>query len=233
MATHKSWSHLTKEFLLDLREELVTWKAVGELLGIEHGTLVQVRKRLGMNMLSFPDHTKRRWRGSRMDRFEDQIREMAYIGKNCGEIARSIGEDDPEVVRDWMSKRGISRLSSGAPAGSLNPNWKGGQSIDADGYILSAAKGHPNATKKGYVRVHRLVMEAKLGRYLNPSEVVHHIDGNVQNNDPDNLELFETNGQHLRREWSDPEWAEHLRTLRQEEGLRRRIRPVSETDEPL
>jgi len=50
----------------------------------------------------------------------------------------------------------------------------------------------------GYVREQRLVMEAKLGRYLTPEEVVHHIDGDKENNDPDNLMLFANNGEHTR-----------------------------------
>jgi hypothetical protein len=41
-------------------------------------------------------------------------------------------------------------------------------------------------------------MEAKLGRYLEPTEVVHHIDGNRENNDPANLMLFSNNGEHVR-----------------------------------
>lgn len=35
--------------------------------------------------------------------------------------------------------------------------------------------------------LHRLIAERKLGRSLKPNEVVHHIDGNKYNNDPDNL----------------------------------------------
>jgi len=39
------------------------------------------------------------------------------------------------------------------------------------------------------VYIHREVMEQKLGRKLIPGEVVHHIDENKRNNDPNNLEL--------------------------------------------
>lgn len=52
--------------------------------------------------------------------------------------------------------------------------------------------------KKGYILEHRYVMEQKIGRLLLPSEVVHHRDGNTQNNHPDNLELFESNAAHMR-----------------------------------
>jgi len=37
------------------------------------------------------------------------------------------------------------------------------------------------------LRVHRLVMEEKLGRVLEPNEHVYHLDGDRSNNEPDNL----------------------------------------------
>ena len=37
------------------------------------------------------------------------------------------------------------------------------------------------------VRIHRIVMEKKLGRPLKKGEVIHHIDGDNQNNNIDNL----------------------------------------------
>ena len=58
------------------------------------------------------------------------------------------------------------------------------------------------SSKKGYkyhrMRVnsrlideHRLIMEKHLGRRLSPNETVHHIDGNVDNNDISNLRLMD------------------------------------------
>lgn len=80
--------------------------------------------------------------------------------------------------------------------------WKGGRHLDKHGYVMVFQPGHPYASKTGkgragYVREHRLVMEAVLGRYLTPQEVVHHKDGNNQNNTPSNLELFTKNSDHL------------------------------------
>lgn len=87
----------------------------------------------------------------------------------------------------------------GSP-GAANGSWKGGISkkrkLDG-GYWIVPCPSHPYARKDGFVLESRLVMEKKIGRYLFPSEVVHHKDDNTQNNDPNNLVLYKTNGEHL------------------------------------
>lgn len=57
------------------------------------------------------------------------------------------------------------------------------------GYIKLRVLSHPFADSKGYVAEHRLVVEDYLGRFLDPFEVVHHIDGIKTNNSLDNLDI--------------------------------------------
>ena len=64
---------------------------------------------------------------------------------------------------------------------------------------------HPYCKSNGLVFEHRLVMEKKIGRYLRPEEVIHHIDGNTLNNDIDNLELFENHKKHQLSRHTFPE----------------------------
>lgn len=54
------------------------------------------------------------------------------------------------------------------------------------------------ASKTGFVAEHRYVAEQKLGRHLKRGEVVHHIDRDRKNNDPDNLIVFHTKEDHNR-----------------------------------
>lgn len=64
-------------------------------------------------------------------------------------------------------------------------------------YKLIHMPEHQHASKKGYVREHRLIMERHIGRTLLNNEVVHHRDGDTLNNDINNLQL--TNGKEHRR----------------------------------
>lgn len=56
---------------------------------------------------------------------------------------------------------------------------------------------HPRAKQNGCVRLHILVAENMLGRYLQSQETVHHKDGDTKNNKESNLMVFATNSDHI------------------------------------
>lgn len=82
-------------------------------------------------------------------------------------------------------------------SGKHHPMWKGGRIVEADGYVMLHRPDHPHANNKGYVFEQRLVMEAHLGRYLEPHEVVHHENENRSDNRLDNLELYDSQKGHM------------------------------------
>jgi hypothetical protein len=56
---------------------------------------------------------------------------------------------------------------------------------------------HPQAWPNGYIYVHRLVMEWKLGKLLQTNELVHHANEVKDDNSPHNLELKNDHAEHL------------------------------------
>jgi hypothetical protein len=94
--------------------------------------------------------------------------------------------------------------------GFVREETRGGEWIKAgSGYVCVYAPNHP-AASGGYVYKHRLVVEDVLGRYLVPGENVHHRDGNPQNNDISNLELWSTSQPAGQRVQEKVSWAESI-----------------------
>jgi len=79
--------------------------------------------------------------------------------------------------------------------GAAASNWKGGR-ILVSGYWYVYSPEHPNRTKDKYVTEHRLVVEKKIGRFLEKSEVVHHVNGDKTDNRIENLVICQSSGKH-------------------------------------
>ena len=124
-------------------------------------------------------------------------RKMAWsLCKLCKRPYRA-RESDIKRGRKFCS-RSCASIAKPRPdqKGENNGNWKGGITQHMKGYIYQYAPDHP-AQSNGYVFQHRLVAEDKLGRHLRNDEVVHHIDGDVTNNHPANIEVH-TMSQHAK-----------------------------------
>ena len=139
------------------------------------------------------------------------------------ETAERLGLNRTTVER-WAKRFGWKTQRSGPRSGPGHPEWKGGRKL-VGRYWYVYSPDHPRCTKQRYVAEHRLVMEKVKGRYLEPHEVVHHIDGNPQNNDPLNLVVFQTNAEHLRQDLKGrvPNWTEDGKR-RLSEAVRKRRR---------
>jgi hypothetical protein len=149
-----------------------------------------------------------RWtpRESACSRHHETVRVMAEAGATLDAIGSAVGTTKSRV-RLYLTKHGIERpLWRNSPgehpmsrptSGALNAAWKGGRHIDKDGYVLLWMPGHPEANRHGQVREHRIVMATMLGRPLRPGEVVDHRNDIRDDNRPENLRLFASNGEHL------------------------------------
>ena len=81
-------------------------------------------------------------------------------------------------------------------SGSDSYHWKGGRRVHNQKYVLVYSPNHPYRGKHGCVEEHRLVVERIIGRFLKPTEVVHHTDEDTFNNKSYNLVACENGGYH-------------------------------------
>lgn len=114
-------------------------------------------------------------------------------------MMRPLGFRLSEATKQKMSlsakKAGVGKWQRGRKSN----NWKGGL-ITIEGYFFILNKEHPYSNARGYIAVHRLVVEKEIGRYLKKQEVVHHINKNKKDNKPTNLMAFSSHSAHMRYE---------------------------------
>lgn len=124
-----------------------------------------------------------------------------------------------EKALRWSRSKAGDNCPMKGRTGEKHPNWKG---------IISDNKGHYTIIVEGTrYFYHRVVMAKMLG--IHPSQlpenlIVHHIDEDPSNNDPENLALC-TRGGHrkLHRKWEklrySPIWEKWKSTISQSETM--------------
>lgn len=75
-------------------------------------------------------------------------------------------------------------------SGERSQAWRGGSGTLSRGYLVARRNGKT-------VSVHRAAMEEHLGRPLLRSEKVHHINGDKSDNRIENLELCQSQSEHI------------------------------------
>jgi DNA-binding CsgD family transcriptional regulator len=139
----------------------------------------------------------------------EKLLQLCEQGLSLKQMAKIV-KTSPRHVLAFLRSKGVTKVFDTAKYGEDHYLWKG-RLIDKDGYVLIHVKGHPNARKHtNYIFEHRLVMEEHLGRILLPTEVIHHINGQKQDNRIENLQLFQSNGDHLAVDLKGkcPKWTE-------------------------
>jgi len=158
-----------------------------------------------------------------MDRKLDNAKWLRNAYVNEGRSLNSIAKDldcHANTVRNRLIAFSIARRPNGAHfIGKPKPQeqrqkmaearrryWQAHPDRTAFRLKVSRSKRHTGTMNgrpyiyvigKGYVAVHRITAEIKLGRPLGEDEIVHHIDGDVTNNELENLQVM-TNPQHSR-----------------------------------
>lgn len=82
------------------------------------------------------------------------------------------------------------RKSAYPPVFDAFPSYRGGRTVQYNGYVWEFLPGHHLQNLWGWVPQHRLVAEDIVGRRIQKGEHVHHKDECRTNNDPANLEVM-------------------------------------------
>lgn len=129
-------------------------------------------------------------------KYPSQLKRHNFCSRKC--LADfSSADKNPKGYRALKNYENISRHMSDLNK-KLNPD-RMDFSTRAKLSMGRRGTGSGKSYPKSFGRhLHRTVAERMLGRTLLPGEVVHHIDGNKRNNNPNNLMVFKNQSEHAK-----------------------------------
>lgn len=178
-------------------EQRMSVASISRELGVHYETTKAALRRCGVQL-------RPRGRGQLRKASRDVVQEVLKLyqhGIGCEELAEMY-DVAPTTITRWVKESGGEVRPAGFQRGEAHHDWKGGIIPTPDGYLLELVReddpffemGQRKVGSSRYAFQHRLVMARHLGRPLEPYETVHHIDGDIQNNVIENLQL--RNGKH-------------------------------------
>ncbi len=136
------------------------------------------------------------WCGKEFEKYESRISKHNFCCRDClaSFSSKSKNPNGYNKLKDYSNmSRHLSELNV-----EMNPTR---MTASTRKKIREAhlGRGSNKAYKKLYGRhEHRVIAEKIIGRLLESDEVVHHIDGDFQNNNEDNLRIFSSQAEHAR-----------------------------------
>lgn len=125
--------------------------------------------------------------------FNPRTKRTIYCSHAC---QRGVGKCE-NCGRDYIySHHGVKRFCSMpchndfmCPFGTIRPRGDGYMMIKVSSEVLGIRTSY-GKNRKGWMLLHRYVMQEKLGRPILSSENIHHLNGQRDDNRPENLELW-------------------------------------------
>lgn len=138
--------------------------------------------------------------------FDEKKSKRRYSRKFCSTNCFHVHVKKPDIKCEWCgktfsSRRRVSKFgpirfcSRSCSNQATNKKRREMRVFNSGGYVRVCAPEHPRAYG-GRVREHTLVVEKMLGRYLDSSEEVHHVNRMRDDNRPENLVVCENHQEH-------------------------------------
>ncbi len=118
------------------------------------------------------------WCGKFVEIIKSREKVFKYCSHSCWARAMNTGKPKSTEIREKISTTKIMSNHKREKSG----NWKGGFTVDALGYVRNNPLG---------IYEHRRIMEQQLNRKLLNKELIHHVNGNKQDNSIENLEIID------------------------------------------